>query len=114
MKMITTSPLNRRLLSTVLLAALAFAGAPVYADKTPPIPYAKSADQVKPGEPNEANLQTHDHYTNKAGQIVHSPTKSKSGDVPAGASAQCRDSTYSFSRNHRGTCSHHGGVAAWL
>ncbi|WP_343205931.1 DUF3761 domain-containing protein [Rhodanobacter sp. MP1X3] len=34
--------------------------------------------------------------------------------APAGASAQCRDGSYSFSMNHRGTCSHHGGVARWL
>jgi hypothetical protein len=33
---------------------------------------------------------------------------------PAGATAQCRDGTYSFSRSRRGTCSHHGGVARWL
>lgn len=33
---------------------------------------------------------------------------------PAGASAICRDGTYSYSRNRRGTCSHHGGVRAWL
>jgi hypothetical protein len=34
--------------------------------------------------------------------------------APIGASARCRDGTYSFSRNRRGTCSWHGGVAAWL
>jgi hypothetical protein len=51
-------------------------------------------------------------YTNKAGQRIQSPTKSSSG--PAGATAQCRDGSYSFSQNHRGTCSHHGGVAKWL
>lgn len=33
---------------------------------------------------------------------------------PTGASAICRDGTYSYSRNRRGTCSHHGGVAVWL
>ena len=33
---------------------------------------------------------------------------------PVGASAVCRDGTYSFSANRRGTCSHHGGVAEWL
>jgi hypothetical protein len=33
---------------------------------------------------------------------------------PAGASARCRDGTYSYSRSRRGTCSHHGGVAVWL
>lgn len=34
--------------------------------------------------------------------------------APAGATAQCRDGTYSFSQHHSGTCSHHGGVAMWL
>ena len=33
---------------------------------------------------------------------------------PAGATALCRDGTYSFSQTHSGTCSHHGGVAKWL
>lgn len=33
---------------------------------------------------------------------------------PAGALAICRDGTYSFSANRRGTCSHHGGVSRWL
>jgi len=31
----------------------------------------------------------------------------------SGASAKCRDGTLSYSRNRRGTCSHHGGVAVW-
>jgi len=30
------------------------------------------------------------------------------------ASASCRDGTYSFSTHRQGTCSHHGGVGAWL
>jgi hypothetical protein len=34
--------------------------------------------------------------------------------APQGATVQCRDGTYSFSRSRRGTCSHHGGVAKWL
>jgi len=33
---------------------------------------------------------------------------------PPGATALCRDGTYSFSQTHSGTCSHHGGVAKWL
>lgn len=68
----------------------------------------------KKTEPDEADLQTHGHYRNKAGQDVHSPARSVDGKVPAGASAKCRDGTYSFSKSHRGTCSHHGGVATWL
>lgn len=51
-------------------------------------------------------------YRNVDGDIVPSPVFSSS--VPAGASARCRDGSYSFSKHRRGTCSHHGGVAKWL
>jgi hypothetical protein len=34
--------------------------------------------------------------------------------VPPGATAKCRDGTYSYSQHRSGTCSHHGGVAEWL
>lgn len=33
---------------------------------------------------------------------------------PAGATAQCKDGTYSHAAHHGGACSHHGGVAKWL
>lgn len=52
------------------------------------------------------------YYTNSKGERVQSPTKYSS--APAGATALCRDGTYSFSRSRRGTCSHHGGVKKWL
>ena len=52
------------------------------------------------------------HYTNSKGNRVQSPTRYES--APAGATALCRDGTYSFSQSRRGTCSHHGGVAKWL
>jgi Protein of unknown function (DUF3761) len=64
--------------------------------------------------PDEAALVEHGHYTNKKGEAVHAPAHSKDGKVPAGASAKCRDGTYSFSRSSRGTCSRHGGVGSWL
>lgn len=51
-------------------------------------------------------------YINKDGERVPSPVFRDR--VPAGATAQCRDGSYSFSQNRRGTCSHHGGVARWL
>jgi len=34
--------------------------------------------------------------------------------APSGATALCRDGTYSYSKHRSGTCSHHGGVARWL
>jgi hypothetical protein len=52
------------------------------------------------------------YYTNSRGERVQSPTYYKT--APAGALAECRDGTYSFSRNRRGTCSRHGGVKRWL
>lgn len=36
------------------------------------------------------------------------------GSAPPGATARCRDGTYSYSKHRSGTCSHHGGVAKWL
>lgn len=61
----------------------------------------------------QPTLSNDNHYTNVDGQSVHSPAYS-SGGVPAGATAQCADGTYSFSQHRQGTCSHHGGVAKWL
>jgi hypothetical protein len=74
------------------------------------------ADTQAPPDANadESQLLEHNHYVNKDGQEIHSPAHSKSGAVPAGATARCGDRTYSFSQHRRGTCSHHGGVAAWL
>lgn len=52
-----------------------------------------------------------DYYINSDGDTVQSPTYYDY--VPSGATAQCGDGTYSFSRSRSGTCSHHGGVATW-
>jgi hypothetical protein len=51
-------------------------------------------------------------YINVSGHCVRRPVRSTS--VPYGATARCRDGSYSFSEHHRGTCSWHGGVATWL
>jgi hypothetical protein len=53
-----------------------------------------------------------DQYQNVSGHCVHRPERADR--PPAGATARCRDGTYSFSEHHQGTCSHHGGVATWL
>lgn len=93
------------------MLALTLAWAPLgHAQKAPTQPPAVRQEAA----PDEAALDRHGHYVNQDGQTVHAPAKSVTGAVPAGASATCRDGTYSFSKNHRGTCSHHGGVATWL
>jgi hypothetical protein len=53
-----------------------------------------------------------DSYVNSRGNCVRRPIRASR--APIGASAKCRDGTYSFSQSRRGTCSHHGGVAEWL
>jgi len=65
-------------------------------------------------EPDEAQLVEHGHYTNKRGEKVHGPAHTKDDKTPTGASAKCRDGSFSFSHSHRGTCSRHGGVASWM
>lgn len=55
-----------------------------------------------------------DNYRNSDGVCVHRPVKTQGSAAPQGATAQCRDGSYSFSQHRRGTCSHHGGVVKWL
>jgi len=52
------------------------------------------------------------YYTNSNGNKVHIPVVKDV--IPVGATAQCRDNTYSYSQHRRGTCSHHGGVRSWI
>ena len=68
---------------------------------------------ARPRTYGEGDLATHDTYTNVSGHHVHRPSRSISGLRPAGASARCRDGSWSFSEHHSGTCSHHGGVSEW-
>jgi hypothetical protein len=55
---------------------------------------------------------TGDYYRNVDGDCIHRPAPADS--APSGATAHCKDGTYSFSANRRGTCSGHDGVATWL
>ncbi|PPD40699.1 MAG: hypothetical protein CTY15_14500 [Methylocystis sp.] len=75
---------------------------------------AAQARTLAPGTPIESQLQEHGHYSNSSGEDVHAPAHSITGGAPDGASARCRDSTYSFSHSRSGTCSRHGGVGEWL
>jgi hypothetical protein len=49
------------------------------------------------------------YYENVSHHCVKRPGRS-----PIGATARCRDGTYSYSEHAPGTCSHHGGVARWI
>jgi hypothetical protein len=76
-----------------------------------------SQAEKRSSDPEAAPADTHPTgrgYRNSRGERVPSPMWTKNGQAPSGASAQCADGSYSFSRSRRGTCSHHGGVARWL
>jgi hypothetical protein len=53
-------------------------------------------------------------YPPRAAAAAASARRRPARTHPAGASAICRDGTYSYSANRRGTCSWHGGVRQWL
>ena len=55
------------------------------------------------------------YYINRDGNRVPRPCGDWHKDAPPqGATAKCRDGTYSYSQHRSGTCSGHGGVAAFL
>jgi len=93
-----------KLITAIFLATLAIQ--PVFAKASPKYDTYTQTD--------EADLVEHGTYTNKDGRMVHSPAHTRSGKAPEGATAKCRDGSYSFSQHRRGTCSRHGGVASWL
>ena len=52
--------------------------------------------------------------TAPAGTAAPKATASAGNTDPTGATAKCKDGTYSKSKHHEGSCSHHGGVAEFL
>jgi resuscitation-promoting factor RpfB len=89
-------------LGTVLLASLT-------AQTSQPSPTQPTPQQQQKPQPKCTDNGT---YVNSKGETVKRPENCSA--VPQGATAQCRDGSYSFSKSRRGTCSHHGGVAKWL
>ncbi len=78
---------------------------------SPPSTTSTAATASRPTA-NKPNCTNNGTYVNSKGQTVQRP-ENCSGP-PKGATAQCRDGSYSFSQSRRGTCSHHGGVSKWL
>jgi hypothetical protein len=46
-------------------------------------------------------------------RLPEKPVKVAPAGAPEGATAKCKDGTFSHSKTHTGACSHHGGVAEW-
>ncbi|HEY2061637.1 MAG TPA: DUF3761 domain-containing protein [Amycolatopsis sp.] len=71
----------------------------------PKIPATKKAA----AQPTTPAVCGSDYYRNSSGACVHRPSSN-----PSGATAQCKDGSYSYSQHRSGTCSGHGGVKQWL
>lgn len=86
-------------------------------NQAPPQNAPSSSSSSAKEPPSEAkgedkNCSDNGTYVNSKGETVKRPETCAS--APKGATARCRDGSYSFSHSHRGTCSHHGGVAKSL
>lgn len=79
---------------------------------TPVLPPSPVITPPAPTPPAVAPSSGDNTYVNSDGNTIQSPTYYNS--APSGASAHCRDGTYSFSQHRSGTCSGHGGVSSWL
>ncbi|MFI9506763.1 DUF3761 domain-containing protein [Nocardia sp. NPDC052566] len=86
--------------------------APAQPAPTAPAPLAVPPPAAPPPAADPAPSCGPDSYINSDGVCVHRPAQAPG--PPSGATAKCRDGTYSFSQHRSGTCSGHGGVAAWL
>jgi Protein of unknown function (DUF3761) len=109
---------NKSLLIMALLLTLALV--PYHAIGQNPAPSrnapssGSSTAKAQPDQAKDKDDSCTDNgtYVNSKGETVKRPETCSS--APKGATAQCRDKSYSFSHTRQGTCSHHGGVAKWL
>jgi Protein of unknown function (DUF3761) len=99
----------KKLLGLLLVLALGLPAFPQAQPKATPSPTPQATAPATASGSCAA-----DYYRNSDGVCIHRPVKTQNSAVPAGATAQCRDGSYSFSQHRSGTCSHHGGVAKWL
>jgi len=93
---------------------VAFISLVIFLSLFQPLSTEAKSQHHRSSSPDDSGLIEHGSYVNSDGNTVHSPAHTKNGGVPDGATALCRDGSYSFSQHHSGTCSHHGGVEGWL
>ncbi|MFE7796059.1 DUF3761 domain-containing protein [Nocardia sp. NPDC057440] len=110
---VTTAPSSSVAAHTTTAAPTTTAQAAVTPPTTPPattnyIPPAA----ILPAPQNGPAVCGPNSYLNSYDQCVHRPESAAA--PPPGATARCKDGTYSFSKNRSGTCSGHSGVATWL
>jgi hypothetical protein len=83
--------------------------------KTAATPAAAGASPaVPPAAAPAAPAATAPATTVKTPAAATTSAATASATDPTGATAKCKDGTYSHAKTHSGACSKHGGVADWL
>jgi hypothetical protein len=100
--------MRRILLLFALIAAISGSGSTARATNTVSAAQAASTHTVSAAQPGSIACKD-GYYKNVSGHCVRRPSND-----PKGATAKCRDGSYSYSEHASGTCSHHGGVARWI
>jgi hypothetical protein len=74
----------------------------------------RTADAQAPAAtPPPSSVPTSGTASKAAAPTTTAPKTAGNTD-PTGATAKCKDGTYSKSKQHSGACSKHGGVDQWL
>jgi hypothetical protein len=103
---------SRQLAYVLALATVVLSQQIISQTQSPPPAQPSTASTTTGNSKPEAKCADSGTYVNSKGQTTKRP-ETCSGP-PEGATAHCRDGTYSFSQTRRGTCSRHGGVSKWL
>jgi outer membrane biosynthesis protein TonB len=106
------APLKKAAPAPVAAPVPAKAPAPKTSAPKAAAPKAPAPAPTTPAKAPAASCDSADHYVNSSGNCVPRPVQAAT--APSGASAKCKDGTYSFSQHRSGTCSGHSGVAQWL
>ena len=103
----------KRLLVFLLLLTVFQSTFPQAQPKVSPTPATQATNKADSPATTSGSCAT-DYYRNSSDVCVHRSVKIQNTSAPNGATAQCRDGSFSFSQHRQGTCSRHSGVAKWL
>jgi hypothetical protein len=73
-----------------------------------------STSQMAANEQKAPRTTSHTRMQRMEQGTAAAPTSKSAGHEAAGATAKCKDGTFSHAQTHSGACSRHGGVAQWL